>query len=77
MRRGAQDALTVVPQRGGPGGTCAALSLEALLDWGADERSEGAFEVALFAEAFADMLAARFGRVILRNLAALEQRVRT
>ena len=72
-----QDALTVVPARNGAGSTCAALSVAAVLGWAAEDRTEGAFEVALFAEAFAEMLAARFGRVILRSLTAMEQRVCT
>ena len=40
---GGQDAIAVVPRKGGV--ACAVQSLEALLGWSAEDRSEGAFEV--------------------------------
>ncbi|KAL4433711.1 hypothetical protein ABPG75_000152 [Micractinium tetrahymenae] len=53
-----------------------APTLDSLLDYDDEDYGEHAFEVSLFAEMFQEMLQQRFGRALLRALAALEPKLK-
>jgi len=55
--------------------TAVSMSLDALLTYDQGDTKEGSVEVGLFAEFFREMLDARYGRGLLRCLAAIEHKV--
>ena len=48
------------------------LTLEKVLSYGKDDKSEGTFEVSMCSEALREMLDTRFGRGLLRSLPLVE-----